>query len=85
MKHTHDIPATPITYDELFQLVADGKIAVHHSALFRGYVSRKMDIADIRAYPYSGRYGVGYTVDFPNYNSTWYSYRSYFIFTDQGV
>ena len=82
MKHTHDIPTTPITYDELFQLVSDGKIAAHHSALFRGYVSRKMDIDDIRAYPYSGRFGVGYTVDFPNYNSTHYSYRSYFIFTD---
>lgn len=82
MKHTHDIPATPITYDELFQLVADGKIAVHHSALFRGYVSRKMGIDDIRALPYSGRFGVGYTVDFPNFHSTKYSYRSYFIFTD---
>ena len=73
-------PKTPISYDALMAMVANGAVYVHHMATFRGYVSRKIKTNDLMAYPYQGKFGTGYTVDLPNRNSTWYSFRAYFIF-----
>lgn len=73
-------PETPITFTELSEMMNEGKIYEHHSAYFSGYVSRKAE--DVIAYPYKGHFGVGYVVDFPNWNSTRFSYRTYYIFTD---
>lgn len=52
-------------------------IRLHHTALFRGYVSRKAP-EGIKE-PYNGRYGKGYTVRKPNWNSTQYSIVEYWI------
>lgn len=49
----------------------------HHTALRRGYVSRKGHTEIVQHY--SGRFGVGYTVDTANYSSTNYCYRAYYI------
>ena len=73
-------PKTTISYAALMAMVANGAIYLHHTASFRGYVSRKIQADKILAYPYKGRYGTGYTVDLPNKASTRYSFRVYFIF-----
>ena len=75
-------PETPITFAELTEMVKSGALYLHHSAYFSGYVSRTRKEEDLVAYPYKGHFGVGYVVDTPNWNSTRFSYRSYFIFTD---
>ena len=78
-----DKPANPISFWELSTLLHEGKLKEHHTALIRGYVSRKRPVEDITATPYKGRYGAGYIVDYPNYNSTRYSLRTYYIFESE--
>ena len=75
-------PESPISYQQLSEMLHEGTIYEHHSAYFSGYVSRTRKDEDIVAYPYKGHFGVGYVVDFPNWNSTRFSYRTYYIFTE---
>ena len=75
-------PETPISYQQLREMLHEGTLYEHHSAYFSGYVSRTRKDEDIIAYPYKGHFGVGYVVDFPNWNSTRFSYRTYYIFTE---
>ena len=75
-------PETPITFSELAEMVKSGALYLHHSAYFSGYVSRTRKEEDIVAYPYKGHFGVGYVVDSPNWNSTRFSYRTYYIFSE---
>jgi len=49
------------------------------TARYRNYVSRKSTPADRRATPYKGRYGTGYTVLVPNWDSTQYCTIVYYI------
>lgn len=49
----------------------------HHTALCRGYVSRKGGTVIIEEY--NGRFGKGYTVKTANYLSTNYCYITYYI------
>ena len=51
---------------------------LHHVALTRGYVSRKT-AGIVREY--KGKYGNGYIIDKPNFKSTQYFYREYYIET----
>jgi len=48
-----------------------------HSALTRGYISRKIYG---RIVPYKGRYGTGYKVYSPNPDSTRYCIVSYYLY-----
>lgn len=48
----------------------------HHSAYHRGYVSRRSDGIVTE---YNGRFGKGYIVDCPNWKSTQYCIREYWI------
>lgn len=75
--------ATRISFWELSNLLHEGKIKEHHTALIRGYVSRRQKVEDITATPYKGRYGAGYIIDYPNYESTRYSLRTYYIFESE--
>ena len=75
-------PTSPISYQQLSEMLHEGTLYEHHSAYFSGYVSRTRKEEDIVAYPYKGHFGVGYVVDFPNWNSTRFSYRTYYIFTE---
>ena len=75
-------PESPISFSELTEMVKSGALYLHHSAYFSGYVSRTRKEEELVAYPYKGHFGVGYVVDTPNWNSTRFSYRTYFIFTD---
>ena len=50
---------------------------LHHTALTRGYVSRKCP-EGIRE-RYSGKFGTGYTIKKPNWKSTQYCYIEYWV------
>ncbi len=80
--NTKQKPTTPISYFDLIDMVTNGTLYEHHSAYFSGYVSRTRKWEDIVAYPYKGHFGVGYIVDLPNWNSTRFSYRTYYIFAE---
>lgn len=58
------------------QLKSDPMFIRHHSASMRGYVSRK---ADPQVYPYSGRFGEGYKVIMPRWDTTRYVYVVYYV------
>lgn len=68
---------TTLRKSNLDDMEKEGKLKYSHSAFTRGYISRK--ITDPEATPYNGRYGKGYIVDCPNYQSTSYSHRLYYI------
>ena len=65
------------TIDEINTAVADGKLRAVKTAMWRGYVSRKGKVT--AAHPYRGRYGVGYCVYRPNWESTRYSFVTYYV------
>ena len=78
-----DKPKTTLQYATILKLVAEGVLNIHHTAYFRGYVSRKQTVTDTVGYPYKGRFGTGYIVDLPTENSTRYCVRAYFIFNEK--
>ena len=45
----------------------------------RGYVSRVVNRDNLKAVPYHGKYGEGYTVMIPSYDSTRYCFKEYYI------
>lgn len=49
---------------------------LHHTSFASGYVSRK---SDGRVWAYVGRFGVGYVIDRPNFDSTRFFFREYYI------
>lgn len=49
----------------------------HHTAACRGYVSRKDDSYIME--PYSGRFGDGYKVFTPRYDTTQYCWVTYYV------
>lgn len=58
-----------------------GRLCVfHHRACTPGYISRQSNGPVITRY--SGRFGEGYTVDFPRWDTTRYVWREYWIFED---
>lgn len=69
----------PFDHDKLGDLLKDDRYELHHTAYYRGYVSRKEDLVELPANPYEGRFGRGYTVDLPSYVSTRYCRRQYYI------
>lgn len=48
----------------------------HHTSTFSGYISRKCKGIVSQ---YEGKFGKGYTIDRPNWDSSRYSYREYWI------
>lgn len=51
----------------------------HHTGSARGYISRKID-GIIR--PYSGRFGTGYVILAPRFDTTQYYSIQYYIFQE---
>lgn len=66
-----------ITPNKIQALVDAGKLREHHTSLYRGYVSRK--IPEGIAEKYEGKIGKGYVIRRPNWQSTGYSYITYYI------
>lgn len=60
-------------------LINDDRYYLHHTSYVRGYVSRKVVYDDLPVVPYKGRFGTGYIVDLPSYESTRYCRRQYYI------
>lgn len=49
---------------------------IHHTASRRGYISRK---SEGRVEKYSGRFGKGYILETPRFDTTQYTYTTYYI------
>ena len=61
------------------ELKTSNEYVLHHTSLCRGYVSRKTE-GIVRAY--KGRFGEGYTLEHPNWESNSYSFVSYYVKKD---
>ena len=51
----------------------------HHTATARGYVSRRISAEDYPREPYNGRYGKGYKIYSPRWDTTQYCNVTYYI------
>ena len=51
----------------------------HHTAAARGYISRRVKFDSRPAEPYNGRFGRGYIVRSPRWDTTNYHYVTYYI------
>lgn len=67
------------THTTLGTLLNDDRYYLHHTSYYKGYVSRKAVYDDLPVHPYKGRFGTGYTVDLPSYESSQYCRRQYYI------
>ena len=63
----------------LCTLVKDDRYYLHHTSYARGYVSRKTGYDHLPVTPYKGRFGVGYTVKLPSYESTRFCRIQYYV------
>lgn len=63
---------------ELRRAEKEGLIKELHTSLYRGYVSR---VKGQEVEPYKGRFGEGVKLLSCNYESTRYSYVTYYIYT----
>lgn len=66
------------------ELKYDKNYIFHHEATHAGYVSRLLECDEIEAKPYSGRFGEGFTVHLPMYESTRYHRVLYYIKKKEG-
>ncbi|MBO7132262.1 hypothetical protein J6V85_03355 [Candidatus Saccharibacteria bacterium] len=62
-----------------FELQHNVNYKLHHTSYKKGYVSRKLTDNEIIAKEYNGRFGKGYTVLTPAYNTTNYCLINYYI------
>ena len=60
----------------MYDIKNDKKLKAVKTSMCRGYVSRKIEGY---AEPYKGRYGIGYCVYRPNWESTRYSFITYYV------
>lgn len=52
---------------------------LHHTAMSRGYISRRTAPADYPVESYSGKFGIGYIVRSPRFDTTRYCNVTYYI------
>lgn len=69
-------------YLDLLKLESKGILYEHHESTWWGYVSRKLSLDELPVYPYTGRFGKGFKVLLPNWESTSYSRVKYFIYRE---
>lgn len=68
------------TFTDLIVLESRGVLYEHHESTFRGYISRKLSVDELPVLPYKGKFGIGFKVLLPNWESTNYSRVKYFIY-----
>ena len=73
------------TFLDLLSLESNGVLYEHHEATCRGYLSRKLSPEELPVYPYKGKFGRGFKVLLPNWESTRYSRVKYFIYREEKV
>lgn len=64
---------------ELESKVRNGKLKYHHSAYALGYVSRRAKKEEWKIESYIGRFGKGYKLHTPSFDSTRYHVISYYV------
>jgi len=67
---------TTPTIDEITSLVKAGQIKEHHTAAKRGYISRT---SAGKVEKYSGKFGEGYTISRPRFDTSSYIYVTYYV------
>jgi len=65
-----------MTRQQLNTEIKNQKLSRLHTSWHQGYVSRKSDGVAI---PYTGKFGTGYALLTPSFNSTRYCYITYFV------
>jgi len=85
MKTKNNLKQLAMTYKDLQQLIATGKVRYHHRALQRGYYGKKQlaKYPDTEVNTYSGRFGRGYIRHIPtveSFCSNDYHVIEYYIF-----
>lgn len=65
-----------MTIDQIAAAVKAGTLTRLHTALTRGYVSRR---SEGTVQPYAGRFGKGFAVYTPNWDSTGYCFVTYYV------
>ncbi len=63
-------------YESLVKDIEAKGYKLHHTAWTMGYVSRKSDVV---SKSYNGRFGNGYTIERPSWDSTRYHLVDYFV------
>jgi len=71
------------TYPELMAAVERGEYKLRSSSLSAGYVSRKIKDEDIVVEVYAGKYGQGFVTYTPNFASTRYCWKNYYLKADK--
>ena len=64
------------TIEELDKAVLSGKLRISHTSRSRGYVSRK---SQGHVNPYKGKFGSGYSLLTPAFDSSQYCFVTYYI------
>ena len=67
-----------LTVKQIEKLNEQGILKHSHTSWRRGYVSRCFDG---NAFPYDGRFGRGYVIHRPSWQSTQYSLIEYYLYT----
>lgn len=76
MSNTTTQTAAMPTPSKLRKMAANGELTELHTSLCRGYVSRKSEgVVD----KYVGKFGQGFTLRSPNFESTRYCHITYFV------
>jgi hypothetical protein len=78
IRNLYLLDETMKTIDDIEKAVQEGNLKSIGPSMWRGYVSRKGKVT--AAHPYKGKYGIGYCVYRPNWESTRYSYITYYVF-----
>ncbi len=65
--------------DMTYKEIDKSRYYCHHKASRRGYVSRKLDEEKCPAVPYNGKFGKGFVVCFPRWDTTKYCTIAYMI------
>ena len=65
------------TIQEIEKAVTQGTLKRVKTSMWRGYVSRKDKVTAV--HPYKGKYGSGFCVYRPNWDSTRYSFVTYYV------
>lgn len=61
---------------ERYRIINGKRYELHHTAAAKGYMSRKVpEVVE----EYAGKYGIGYKVHHPRYDTTNYHYVDYYV------